>query len=199
MVRSTRVPIADLPSPRIRSPSRCRATAWSPTLAGRWLIRTSGWTNFLLRPRVRDPHRLITGEVDGQPIGDLLRTPRRRPPACCRTTLPRHVRADHRPSARPGDGPAQSLLHVLPQLGISREPGGLRSWAPRSACHCAVGARYSSRPPRVSALRRSSPRLLRRCVPTGGRSLALPRAGPSAARSPHVRRTTGTARTVRPG
>jgi hypothetical protein len=30
---------------------------------------------------VRDPHRLIVGEVDRQPVRDLLRTPRRRPPA----------------------------------------------------------------------------------------------------------------------
>ena len=52
VVRSTSVPIAELPSPRMRSPSQCPGTARSAASAGRWLIRTSGVTNCLPRPRV---------------------------------------------------------------------------------------------------------------------------------------------------
>jgi putative transposase len=40
-------------SPTIRSPSQCPGTARSAASAGRWLIRISGVTNFLPRPRVR--------------------------------------------------------------------------------------------------------------------------------------------------
>ena len=48
-----------------------------------------------------DPHRLIIGEVDRQPVGDLLRAPRRRPPpilaARLVAALPRrHRRPEHR-------------------------------------------------------------------------------------------------------
>ena len=53
VVRSTRVPIAELSSPRIRSPSQCPGTARSSASAGRWLIMTSGVTNRLPRPRLR--------------------------------------------------------------------------------------------------------------------------------------------------
>src|SRR3954463_15010414 len=52
LVRSTRVPITDLFSPMIRSPSQCPGTARSSASAGRWLIITSGVMNFLPRPRV---------------------------------------------------------------------------------------------------------------------------------------------------
>ena len=51
--RSTNVPIAELPSPMIRSPSQCPGTARSSTSAGRALIRMSGPTNALPRPRRR--------------------------------------------------------------------------------------------------------------------------------------------------
>ena len=53
VVRSTNVPIAELPSPMIRSPSQCPGTARSSTSAGRALIRMSGPTNALPRPRRR--------------------------------------------------------------------------------------------------------------------------------------------------
>ena len=45
VVRSTRVPIADLSSPMIRSPSQCPGTARSATSAGRALIITSSVMN----------------------------------------------------------------------------------------------------------------------------------------------------------
>ena len=53
VVRSTSVPIAELWSPRIRSPSQCPGTARSSASAGRWLIMISGATNVLRRLRVR--------------------------------------------------------------------------------------------------------------------------------------------------
>ena len=53
VVRSTSVPIAELSSPRIRSPSQWPGTARSSASAGRSLIMTSGVTNFLPRPCVR--------------------------------------------------------------------------------------------------------------------------------------------------
>lgn len=53
VVRSTRVPVAKLPSPRMRSPSQCPGTARSVASAGRWLIIISGEIKVLPRPRVR--------------------------------------------------------------------------------------------------------------------------------------------------
>ena len=44
VMRSTRVPIAELPSPRIRSPSQSPGTARSANSAGRSLIMISGAT-----------------------------------------------------------------------------------------------------------------------------------------------------------
>src|ERR1019366_1553701 len=53
VLRSTSVPIAELPRPRIRSPSQCPGTARSCASAGRSLIRISSVTKLLPRPRVR--------------------------------------------------------------------------------------------------------------------------------------------------
>ena len=53
VVRSTRVPIAELRSPMIRSPSQWPGTARSSASAGRWLIMISGLTNLLPRCLVR--------------------------------------------------------------------------------------------------------------------------------------------------
>src|SRR3954454_539327 len=53
VVRSTRVPIAELPSPTMRSPSQWPGTARSAASAGRWLIRISGARQDLPRPRLR--------------------------------------------------------------------------------------------------------------------------------------------------
>src|SRR3979411_1178447 len=52
-LRPTSVPIAELPRPRMRSPSQCPGTARSATSAGRWLIMISDDTKFLPRRRVR--------------------------------------------------------------------------------------------------------------------------------------------------
>ena len=53
VVRSTRVPMAELPSPKMRSPSQWPGTARSAASAGRWLIRISGAMPDLPRPRLR--------------------------------------------------------------------------------------------------------------------------------------------------
>ena len=53
VVRSTNVPIAELPSPMMRSPSQCPGTARSSASAGRALIMMSEPTNSLPRPRRR--------------------------------------------------------------------------------------------------------------------------------------------------
>ena len=53
VMRSTMVPIAELPSPRMRSPSQWPGTARSAASTGRWLIMISGEMKVLPRPRVR--------------------------------------------------------------------------------------------------------------------------------------------------
>ena len=53
VVRSTRVPIAELFSPTMRSPSQCPGTARSAASAGRSLIMISGLTKPFPRPLVR--------------------------------------------------------------------------------------------------------------------------------------------------
>ena len=53
VVRSTRVPMAELPNPTMRSPSQWPGTARSSASAGRWLIRISGAMPDLPRPRLR--------------------------------------------------------------------------------------------------------------------------------------------------
>jgi hypothetical protein len=45
--------MAELFSPRMRSPSQCSGAARSSASAGRSLIMMSGVTNFLLHPRLR--------------------------------------------------------------------------------------------------------------------------------------------------
>ena len=81
---------------------------------------------------VRDPHRLIIGEVDPQPVGDLLRAPRRGPaavlPAAVATTDPAHLRAgtgcpSGRSTARAA-GPARTRAAVVGgELRDLRAPG----------------------------------------------------------------------------
>ena len=67
VVRSTGVPTAELPRPRIRSPSQCPGTARSATSAGRSLIMTSGVTCDLPRPRhPRHPQRPAGPQARGQ-------------------------------------------------------------------------------------------------------------------------------------
>ena len=197
VVRSTSVPIAELPSPRMRSPSQCPGTARSSASAGRSLIMTSGATMRLAPPAaprpwhaqrppgaqagrqlapqraaalhverlvdglVADPHRLIARKVEPQPPGDLLRAPRPRPapvlPRPVPTALPGTAGPATAAPSGSGDGTRQPLLHIRPQRRVRHASfAGFGRRAARSACHCAVVARYSSPPLRVAALRRSS-------------------------------------------
>ena len=76
VVRSTRVPIAELFSPTIRSPSQCPGTARSAASAGRSLIMISGVTNFLPRPRVRARGTRSTRPVRRQAVSSRRSAPR---------------------------------------------------------------------------------------------------------------------------
>jgi hypothetical protein len=109
---------------------------------------------------VRDLHGLIIGEVGPQPAGDLLWAPRRRPPPVRPAPVtppdPPHLRARHCYAIWTGDRAGEPVLHVGPQYVVRGEFAIFGPLARRSACHCAVVARYSSAPPRVAAFRRSS-------------------------------------------
>ena len=78
-----------------------------------------------------DPHRLIIGELKRQPIGNLLRAPRRRPPAVLAPrpvpTLPRRrCRPRHHSPVRATNPTAKPLLHVLTQPLVDGELRRLR-------------------------------------------------------------------------
>ena len=70
VVRSTSVPIAELRSPRIRSPSQWPGTARSSASAGRSLIMISGVTN--LRPRCLVRARWTRQRSPGSPTRHQL-------------------------------------------------------------------------------------------------------------------------------
>src|SRR6266581_401646 len=158
VVRSARVPIAELFSPMMRSPSQCPGTARSSASAGRSLIMISGRgaqrpagaqargelaakgpaaldVQGLVDRLVRDPHGIIIGEVRPQPVRDLLRAPRGRPApvlaAPVTPTDPADVRA-----FRPGPilGPphraGEPVLDIAPQRLVHGQPGGLRAPGP---------------------------------------------------------------------
>ena len=79
---------------------------------------------------VRDPHRRIIGELELEPLGDLLRAPRAHPPPVLSARL---VAALPRPRDRPCRGRAvrqahlarEALLHVLTQPRVGSELGRL--------------------------------------------------------------------------
>src|SRR5438046_2876009 len=76
---------------------------------------------------MRDPHRVILGEVDPEPIRDLLRTPRRCPAPVLTTAVPTtskaHFWAGHRLAVGPRDRADEPLLHVLAQRVIAEREG----------------------------------------------------------------------------
>src|SRR5215210_4264881 len=78
---------------------------------------------------MRDAHRVIIGEVQAQPVGDLLRTPRPRPtaipPATAAPADPRDARAAHGDTTGSFGNAGQPVLHIAPQLGIDGELGWL--------------------------------------------------------------------------
>src|SRR3990172_4979891 len=91
---------------------------------------------------VRDPHRVIIGEVDPQPVRDLLGTPRLRPTAVLTATMPTtdpsHIRPRHQPAVWLGNRASEALLHVVAQRvargeearSAGRGGGGARSYLP---------------------------------------------------------------------
>jgi hypothetical protein len=81
VIRSTRVPIAELPRPRMRSPSQWPGTARSAASAGRWLIMISGETKVLPRPRVRALGTRNTRPVRKQAVSSRRKTPKIARPA----------------------------------------------------------------------------------------------------------------------
>ena len=88
---------------------------------------------------VGDPHRLVVGKVDRQPVRDLLRAPRARPHPILSAgpvaALPgRSRRSDHRP-IRCVDNTSEAILHVVTEPIIDhqfRRPGPAGQPAPPS-------------------------------------------------------------------
>jgi hypothetical protein len=102
------------------------------------LIRISGVTNFLPRPRVRAlgtrsarPVRQARGQLPAQRPTPLNRAPRPGPaavrPPPVPATDPAHLRARHRRPARSHDRAGEPVLHVLPQRVVRSELGRLRA------------------------------------------------------------------------
>ena len=83
---------------------------------------------------VGDPHGLIIGEVDRQPVRDLLRAPRRRPPPILTPrlvpALPRRIRPGHRRPVGTSDHAGQPVLHVLAQTLVGDQLRRLRATSP---------------------------------------------------------------------
>jgi hypothetical protein len=152
------VPAGALPAARPRHPQRPAGPQAGDQLA---LERAAALNvKGLLDRLVGDPHGRILGEVDRQPVSDLRRAPRGSPPAIFGelvSALPlRRHRTRRRRSVRTLDHPGQPVGDAVAEPVALDELGRFRSAAINSAFHCAVAARYSSRPPRVAALRRSS-------------------------------------------
>jgi len=78
---------------------------------------------------VGDPHGLIIGEVDRQPVGDLFRAPGGRPAPVLAATVPSscptNLRAPNRRSVRGGHLAGEPGLHVLVQLVVLSKLGRL--------------------------------------------------------------------------
>ena len=168
VVRSTNVPIAELPRPMMRSPSPCPGTARSSASAGRLADHDVGAYKLLAAttaasPRhaqrppgaqagrqltaqcpppldvqrlvtrlVRDPHRVIVGILDPEPMGDLLRAPRCRPmsvlaAAMTSTTPGAHVWARHGRPVLSHHRAGEVVLHVAPEPLVRGQLGDLRA------------------------------------------------------------------------
>ena len=141
------------------------------------------WTIQRLVDRlVADPHGLIVGEVELQPVAicsGLQAVPHRRSCAApVAATLPRHVRPGDRPSRRRRRPPRPDVLHVLAQP---------RRWPP------AWPASGAARPARPSTAR---PRPGRPAPRHGSRRCGAARARSSTGRGPAPR---AISRTPQPG
>jgi hypothetical protein len=80
---------------------------------------------------VANPHGFIVGEVDPEPMSDLLRTPPLRPvpvsPVRLVQALPDHRRPRDRRAIRTTDLTGQALLHVLAQSFVPDQLRSLRA------------------------------------------------------------------------
>ena len=80
---------------------------------------------------VGDPHRIILGEIDPEPVSDLLRTPRARPASLLPPTVvpagPAHIWARHARPVSGGDDACKSVLHILAQFVVHGELRDLRT------------------------------------------------------------------------
>src|SRR5690606_41761998 len=68
---------------------------------------------------VRDPHRLVLGEVGREPVRDLFRAPRPAPASVLAASVapsdPGDLRSRHRDAVRGGAHSCEPVLHILPQ------------------------------------------------------------------------------------
>jgi hypothetical protein len=147
---------------------RARACPWHPqspsgAQAGRQLAAQRASTlneQRLIDGFMADAHCLIVREINLQATGDLLRAPGICPPPVLpwsmSTAFPGHGRTGNRSPAWSDDDASQSFLHIGFNAALIASFTCLGRRAARSACHCAVVARYSRPPLRVAALRRSS-------------------------------------------
>ena len=86
----------------------------------------------LVNRLVRDPHRVIVGIRDPEPMGDLLRAPRCRPmsvlaAAMTSTTPGAHVWTRHGRPVLSHHGACEAVLHVAPQPIVRGQLGDLRA------------------------------------------------------------------------
>ena len=80
---------------------------------------------------VRDSHGLIVGEVDPEPVRDLLGTPRRCPPSILSgpvtATDPAHLGSWHQLAIRSSDLPTQTIRHIVAKGVVRGELRDLRA------------------------------------------------------------------------
>ena len=139
---------------------------------------------------VRDPHRLIIGEVDPQPVRDLLRAPRRRPPTVLAprlvATLPRRWSQAPAPPSRPAGEPdrraAPARTRATDHRRRASRSSGDEPSTPPSTARPTPGNRASRRGwPRCGAAHERSSTAIAQAA---GRSPAPRHPAPSTARSP---------------
>ena len=146
---------------------------------------------------MRDPHGLIIREISPQPPGDLLGTPGGGPaPVLAARLVPARPMPRHRSgndlAAGRADRPGQPVLHVLAQLLVRHQPGGLRAGGPAIAVPL---RNHSPVDQRAAPGARVAPQLPRRpstaSGPAAGRSPGRHDRKRGRSRSPPAQRTTG--------
>ena len=78
-----------------------------------------------------DSHGLIIGEIDSEPVRDLLRTPRCCPPPVSSPSVtatgPAHLGSWHQLAIWAGDLTTQTILHILTKFVVGGQLGELRA------------------------------------------------------------------------